>query len=370
MNLLSVIIPMYNGEKNIKDTIEYIQASEYKYLEILIVNDGSTDSSLDIVTNMQCKDSRIVIYNKNNGGVASAREYGVTKAKGDFICFVDQDDIVKPFTYSKLIYSMNKYGSDMAMCSSGRSINGKVSGYDIQEDAVYIDDAIRTQLLFPILFNGCRIPLDNVGNGNHYPHIWNCMFRAKFWRDNGIKFRAYVNFEDDLLVKIEALSKAVKVNTISDIGYLWRINTKSQTYVHMFIANIGQKQDLAYQDILNSLVNACIDKNILKFYKQIMYCKQYVDAVDNLSHLKNKNRGVILKYFNENIYNRDFENTIIGRKYIKKSFLKASILLPILAHKKSMACYYAEKLVDMFIKISLHFHILVKIERKTKGMEF
>lgn len=92
MGMLSVIIPMYNGEKNIETTIKYIQASEYKDLEIIIVNDGSTDNSLDIVTNMQCKDSRIVIYSKNNGGVASAREYGAARAKGDFICFVDQDE--------------------------------------------------------------------------------------------------------------------------------------------------------------------------------------------------------------------------------------------------------------------------------------
>lgn len=367
MGTLSVIVPVYNGEKYLEETIKYIQSSEYQDLEIIIVNDGSTDSSLSIATKMQCSDARIVIYNKDNSGVVSSREYGVERAKGDFICFVDQDDIVKPFMYSKLIHSMEKYGSDMSMCSSGRSIDGNESVYDIQNDDVYLGDDIRLQLLYPILFNGYKVPFNNVGGGNHYPHIWTCVFRTRFWRDNGIKFRAYVNYEDDLLVKVEALSKANKVNTISDIGYLWRVNLKSQTYTTKFVKDISCKQEQSYQDILKNLKRCHADEEILKIFKQVTYCQQYVAAVHNLLSCDIKlDRKFIIEYMDRHVYNRDFTNAIEGREYLKKGRIKPKVLLLILLHKRSMLCYYAEQILDKILMLSLHFATLTKIERMMK----
>ena len=105
---LSLIIPIYNGEKYIARTLSYIQKSVYKNLEIILVNDGSTDASLEIIESIKKNDSRIIIYNKKNEGVVSARNYGAMKATGEFIGFVDQDDIIKPEMYSKLIKHLLK----------------------------------------------------------------------------------------------------------------------------------------------------------------------------------------------------------------------------------------------------------------------
>ena len=152
--MLSIIVPVYNGEKYIGETIRYIQASEYTNLEIIVVNDGSTDNSRKIVKELQDKDIRIIIFDKENGGVVSARNYGAERAKGKYICFVDQDDIVKPFMYSKMIDKMIKDSSDIAICSSGRSIEGKESVFDLQEDRTYEKSDIEKYLLYPMLFNG------------------------------------------------------------------------------------------------------------------------------------------------------------------------------------------------------------------------
>ena len=98
---VSVILPVYNGEKYIKETIKSILQSEYRNIEVLIIDDGSTDNSLIYCQQLQQQDDRICIYSKENGGTVSARNYGISKASGKYLCFCDQDDIVDSKCYLK-----------------------------------------------------------------------------------------------------------------------------------------------------------------------------------------------------------------------------------------------------------------------------
>lgn len=89
--LFSIIIPLYNKKEYIKSTIESVLKQSYTNYEIIVVDDGSTDKSPEIVKSI--KDSRILLISKTNGGVSSARNYGIKRSKGDFICFLDSDDL-------------------------------------------------------------------------------------------------------------------------------------------------------------------------------------------------------------------------------------------------------------------------------------
>ncbi len=91
-SLISVIIPLYNKEKSIRATIESVLDQSYKSFELIVVDDGSTDTSVDIVKSFD--DSRLFLYQKENGGVSSARNYGVKHANGDWIVFLDADDLL------------------------------------------------------------------------------------------------------------------------------------------------------------------------------------------------------------------------------------------------------------------------------------
>lgn len=92
MNIFfSIIIPLYNKEEYIESTISSVLKQSYTNFEIIIVDDGSTDKSLQIVKNIN--DSRIILFTKKNGGVSSARNFGIAKSKGEYICFLDSDDI-------------------------------------------------------------------------------------------------------------------------------------------------------------------------------------------------------------------------------------------------------------------------------------
>ena len=114
---ISIVIPLYNGEKYIRQTLENILRSSYRNLEIIIINDGSTDQGLHICETIRKKDPRIMIYTKENGGIVSARNYGAAKATGDFLCFCDQDDFVEKDCYAKQIARIEHDQRDICMCS-------------------------------------------------------------------------------------------------------------------------------------------------------------------------------------------------------------------------------------------------------------
>ncbi|WP_068544420.1 glycosyltransferase family 2 protein [Thalassotalea crassostreae] len=99
--LISVVVPVYNGTKYLTKTVETILSQDHYNLELLLIDDGSTDSSESLIANLATQDSRIKPYSKVNGGVANARNYGIENAKGDFIAFCDQDDLWLPTKLSK-----------------------------------------------------------------------------------------------------------------------------------------------------------------------------------------------------------------------------------------------------------------------------
>ncbi len=115
--LISVIIPTYNSEFTIEKCISSIQNQTYENLEIIIINDGSTDSTKEIVLKLQKNDNRIKIYNIPNGGVSHARNVGIDNATGNFVAFVDSDDYIDADMYECLINIIKKYDVKIAHCS-------------------------------------------------------------------------------------------------------------------------------------------------------------------------------------------------------------------------------------------------------------
>ena len=101
--VVSVIIPFYNGEKHINETVQSILKQTFTNFELLIVNDGSATSSNQCLSNLSNLDSRIKVYNKVNGGVACARQFGINQATSDLIAFCDQDDLWLPTKLEKQV---------------------------------------------------------------------------------------------------------------------------------------------------------------------------------------------------------------------------------------------------------------------------
>lgn len=114
--MISVIIPVYNVEKYLVRCIESICGQTYRNLEIILVDDGSTDSSGDICDNYAQKDDRIHVIHKTNGGLSDARNTGLEMARGSYISFVDSDDYIAKNMYENLMECIKKYQTRMAVC--------------------------------------------------------------------------------------------------------------------------------------------------------------------------------------------------------------------------------------------------------------
>lgn len=114
--LISVVVPIYNKEQYVKECMESILNQTYDKLEILLINDGSTDKSKEICEMYSKIDSRIKLINTENRGAARARNTGIEMATGDYIAFIDADDYIEEHYYEILLELLQKYDADMAEC--------------------------------------------------------------------------------------------------------------------------------------------------------------------------------------------------------------------------------------------------------------
>lgn len=116
-DLISIIIPVYNVQDYVEKCIKSVIKQTYENLEIIIVNDGSTDKSGEICKKYEKIDNRIKIIEKENGGVSSARNIGLKIAKGKYIGFVDPDDYIDKDMYELLYDNIKKYNADISICN-------------------------------------------------------------------------------------------------------------------------------------------------------------------------------------------------------------------------------------------------------------
>lgn len=157
--MISVIIPAYNVQNYIFNTLNSLCNQTYKDIEIIVVNDGSTDNTLSIVSEYAKKDKRIKVFNKENGGVTSARIYGIEHSNGDWITFCDADDTVEPTMYEVLIKNANQYNADISHCGynmvfPSRTVPYHGSKKQIEQDSKKgIIELISGSLIEPSLCN-------------------------------------------------------------------------------------------------------------------------------------------------------------------------------------------------------------------------
>ena len=207
---ISVIIPVYNSEKYLPECLESVINQSLKDIEIICVNDSSTDNSLDIIKEYALKDKRIkVISQENTGnGAGSARNRGIENANGEYISFIDSDDYIEKDFLQKLYETAKEYDADVACCGvirEGVGVNG-VNGQKIQ-----------------LKFKEIKVsdnPDDNlkVSKSLPYPYPWNKVYKRDFLISYGIKYEENIYYED-LIFTPFVITKAEKLISVPDVFY-------------------------------------------------------------------------------------------------------------------------------------------------------
>lgn len=206
--ILSVIVPVYNVEHYVAETLDSVLNQTLRELEIIVVDDGSTDSSGEIVNEYATKDSRIRVITKSNAGLGSARNTGIAVAKGKYLTFLDSDDTLPPSAYEDMVKTLNVTGSDFVVGAVRRVTHGKFS----------------TPQWCRITHEKDRlgITIDDFSLAMQDIIACNRMFRTDFWRERIGNFPEGVAYEDHAPM-VAAYVRASKFDMLRRVTYYWRI---------------------------------------------------------------------------------------------------------------------------------------------------
>lgn len=232
--LISIIVPTYNVEKYIRTCIESILAQTYRNVEVIIVNDGSTDQSLAVISDLICSHHNVKVINQKNQGLSVARNTGIDVATGKYITFVDADDKIMPGFVSSLYQIADKTGADIVR-GSFRDFNGNIP-------KGWVPD-------FNVPTNCGTIVLDQFLSSNISFVVWSSIYRLDFINSNHIRFTPGILLEDgDFTTRAYMLAKLVA--TSPEPNYAYRIRQGS-----ILTTNNAQKMSLSEEKVISQFIS-------------------------------------------------------------------------------------------------------------------
>ena len=318
-SLISVIVPVYNVEPYLTKCIDSIISQTYKNIEIILVDDGSTDHSGEICDRYTKTDCRIRALHKLNGGLSSARNVGIDAALGEFICFFDSDDWVEPNIIKASYNTIIKDQTDIVIWGVQKDYLDK-NGSLIKTESVVLEDAIcnRSEKQYQPLLSEAGLAI--IG------YAWNKLYRTALLHNNKVKFEEGTSLVEDIIFNQTAFIYANSISFLKIVGnhYNQRIReTLGAKFYHnyydlkiracksreMILAAYGaspkeikQAMDSIYFSAIKSACRmVCKSKNITRrgksiYMRKICSTKQALETIKTASlHGKDKIFRIIFK---------------------------------------------------------------------------
>ena len=278
--LLSIIIPAYNCA----DTLEKAVSSAvfFDNAEIIIVDDGSTDTTPDVIKNLADRYGSIRTVRQTNSGPAKARNTGIDIACGDYIMFIDSDDTFDKSAHSRIVSSLHT-GTDILIFGFRQCFYGRA------EDKIYSVNSPFT--------------VDEYYRRNLLNQVWNKAYRREFLNDSNIRFKDY-RYGEDRIFNAEALSCKPVINTIPDVLYNYNIDKS----VSLISGYIPEKFDAC--KIINShFSRLCESKSVADymFLKNVLSCMTVLFA-DNCKLTNKEKKAEIRRIINDEAVKESFSN--------------------------------------------------------------
>ena len=208
---ISIIVPVYNAEKYIEKCINSIIKQTYKNIEIIVINDGSTDETKEKLKKIQ--DSRVIIINKENTGVSDSRNIGIEVSKGDYIMFVDADDYLEETAIEKMVQTINELPADIVKFNYNAIIHKKTK--DRQEE--YKNEILKEDKIIKFM--------EELLKGKINAFIWTLAIKRDIIKE--VRFNTKIGMMEDLLFFIDILPRINMMYIINDRLYNYYINAES-----------------------------------------------------------------------------------------------------------------------------------------------
>lgn len=337
MKKVSIIVPVYNTSKYLKDCIESIVNQTYDNIEIIIINDGSTDNSLSICGKYKESDERVILKSIPNSGVSTARNVGLDLVTGDYVTFVDSDDWIEEDTIELGIQKITENNADIAIWSYYKNydskelslslVPGKSRNFhnDKEKEILYLKSVYAN---YNKLSNG-----EDVSVGT----VMCKMYKSDFLRENQLRFNPKLIRSEDVIFAINAFKLAKKITYFDKSLYHYRINADSFCNSYRFIDDTISPFNLLIDELNafkekvdnNSIVEEVINCRIIQI--MLWHLKYNYFNKDNKLSLLKKRREIIKliksDYYNTALNNVSFKHLPKQEKAMVKLFRRRLILV-------------------------------------------
>ena len=282
---VSIIIPVYNAERYLKECLDSVIYQKYQYIELILINDGSSDSSEMICQEYVKKDKRVKLINQKNGGVSSARNVGIGVSTGTIILFLDSDDLLE---YDAIQTIVNNIDNNDMLCYGYKEIyKNNYNNILLKENNLTNKDLFLKRVYLTKEIGG---------------YLWNKIFRADIIKNNKILFDTNLHFCEDLVFVVEYLKYCKSVHYLNKTLYIYRMRKSSVSY------NFFNKKNITLLNSYKKLINCTDDIDVinrLKYNYLVSYykLKKFVPKDFFVDKDIIKNEKIILK--NENLSKKE-----------------------------------------------------------------
>ena len=302
MKKISVILPVYNVEKYVRKCLLSIVEQSYQNFEVLIVDDGSTDNFFKEIEDIVAENKNIKIYQKVNGGLASARNFGLEKANGDYILFIDSDDWIEKDLFKTLVENLSD--EDILIFNLGE--------YSNKERKIITDRRIKNIDKKLLQINEGYIFLDEVPNVATIK-----IYKRSFIEKNNFRFNEELKLYEDTYWDIITLINAKKVRFLDYVGYWYRVGRDGS-----LITDLSSEKNKKYQLMIKELLLKLKDENISELVKiklEILILRIEIE-LEEIS--KNFFKEEFIDFLKKSLIIIDNEKNTIVKKYFKSKIKK------------------------------------------------
>lgn len=339
---VSIIVPVYNSEKYIEKCIESLINQTYQNIEILIINDGSTDNSYSICDEYAKKDTRIKLFSIENSGVSYARNLGIENAQGEFITFVDSDDWIKSNMIDFAVKKQNEDNADIIIWSCIKSNPNREILVPLlnEDDQSFTDDKSYLYLKSINYFYKQDISKTAVSAGT----TWCKLYKRKFILENNLRFNPKLTRAQDTVFSINAFYIAGKISYYNEHLYHYRENEDSITSGTKFIKDTKTP----FNSLLNEFILFTEKLDNPELYKEAIHIRAILILMWHLKH----------KYFHEK-----FEGNLFKRRKSIKRLLNNKLYSESIKNVNLSDLPKKERIMVKFFKrnMILSFYIIYKL---------